>query len=715
MYRTHSGQSLFEDNLDTEVFEAARKACLRIPPVWELENYVAVNPFMGFIDQPIEDAAPVIEDGLIARMLPGGDPISSSPNGRFSNTFDDWLSTWLASFVSMDSWSSMSLFDAWRRFSLSDATLEASGLKGWNRWLESCAESTQAVFNSEYLSSNRNDLEMMLYRLLGRQYGWACLMRRQSWGSPNEEPRLLLELLAVLVVIDKAKDALLKDPKIEREPKGQTQDIGQRLSALEQKENDYVQELSKSILPGGLEMPSAKPKIQAVFCIDVRSERLRRALERSSEVETLGFAGFFGVSLNITDGISSSPRCPVLLKPGILVKSLSQTDGLTQNVPATPSKFIFVELTGLFKVVSLVKAVLTRRSKPSGEETSEIEFAGEVSLKERVSVAASILKNTGLASRLASVVILCGHTSCSENNPQAAGLECGACGGHGGAMNARVAAQWLNDSLVRSSLRDQGFEIPSETVFIPAVHDTSSDEVRFLDHGKLNEMDDHGKKLKTMFESASESVRAERSTSLGIANTPRQSQLKVFRQRASDWSEICPEWGLARNASFIIARRERTRGVNLDGRAFLHEYDAVQDPDQSILAMILAAPMVVASWINWQYLASTVDNDRFGAGPKPLQNPIGSLGLIKGHHGDFCTGLSRESVHLRDGSWFHEPLRLQVVAEAMPLDIDRAISESEMVSQLVDNGWVRIFSLNRESQSLQIRSRGGEWIPYNEG
>jgi len=123
---------------------------------------------------------------------------------------------------------------------------------------------------------------------------------------------------------------------------------------------------------------------------------------------------------------------------------------------------------------------------------------------------------------------------------------------------------------------------------------------------------------------------------------------------------VRPEWGLAGCAAFIIAPRERTRGFDLAGRSFLHSYDWHQDEDFSVLALIMTAPMIVASWINLQYYASTVDNRFFGSGNKALHNVVGILGVLEGNGGDLRVGLPWQSVH--DGEkYVHEPLRLTVL------------------------------------------------------
>jgi uncharacterized protein YbcC (UPF0753/DUF2309 family) len=79
---------------------------------------------------------------------------------------------------------------------------------------------------------------------------------------------------------------------------------------------------------------------------------------------------------------------------------------------------------------------------------------------------------------------------------------------------------------------------------------------------------------------------------------PRRDPLSAVHYRSADWAEIQPEWGLARNASFIVGPRTMTEGVDLARRSFLHSYDPGVDPEGTALETILTAPMVVAHWIN---------------------------------------------------------------------------------------------------------------------
>jgi hypothetical protein len=55
---------------DTLLYEIER-VCARIPPLWDLSNYVAVNPFLGFSNEPMPDVARQVRDGIGGRLLPG--------------------------------------------------------------------------------------------------------------------------------------------------------------------------------------------------------------------------------------------------------------------------------------------------------------------------------------------------------------------------------------------------------------------------------------------------------------------------------------------------------------------------------------------------------------------------------------------------------------------------------------------------------------------
>jgi uncharacterized protein YbcC (UPF0753/DUF2309 family) len=169
--------------------------------------------------------------------------------------------------------------------------------------------------------------------------------------------------------------------------------------------------------------------------------------------------------------------------------------------------------------------------------------------------------------------------------------------------------------------------------------------------------------------------------------------------RSRDWSQVRPEWGLANNAAFIAAPRERTKGLNLGGRVFLHNYDANLDTDKSTLELIMVAPMVVASWINLQYYGSTVNNRLFGSGNKVLHNVVGTFGVWQGNGGDLQSGLPLQSVH--DGKrWKHEPLRLNVFIEAERSAIESIIAKQPGVRELVDNGWVNLFAMEASGKQF---------------
>ena len=113
----------------------------------------------------------------------------------------------------------------------------------------------------------------------------------------------------------------------------------------------------------------------------------------------------------------------------------------------------------------------------------------------------------------------------------------------------------------------------------------------------------------------------------------------------------------------------------------------------------MTAPMVVASWISWQYFASTVDNRHFGSGNKTIHNVVGTLGVWQGNCGDLQVGLPLQSVH--DGeNWRHEPLRLSVLIEAPRATMNAVIAKHQGVRDLLDNGWLHLIAIEDDGQNF---------------
>lgn len=491
----------------------------------------------------------------------------------------------------------------------------------------------------------------------------------------------------------------------------------------------------------------AAPWAQAVFCIDVRSEVLRRALEAEcAGVQTRGFAGFFGLPIAYQPIGSdfTRPQVPGLLAPAMTVtEPVAGDDGapLAEAVrrqrrgalgwrqrwadlrASAASGFSFVEACGL-----AYGAKLVADSLPAQRDAERWEDAGlpadrrgappQLALAQADPAAAAtlargILGAMGLPDRqagLAPLVLLVGHGSQSANNPHAAGLDCGACGGQSGEVNARALAQLLNAVPVREALREQGVSIPPQTHFVAAVHNTTTDEVRLYDTGSVPAILRRSlERLRAGLEAAGGRARAERAPALGLGHlrSDPQALARAIRERANDWAQVRPEWGLANCASFIVAPRTRTRGLNLQGRSFLHDYDWRQDTDLRLLELIMTAPMVVTNWINLQYHASAVDPHRYGSGNKVLHNVVGArLGVFEGNAGDLRIGLPWQSVH--DGRALrHAPLRLSVFIEAPSRAIDQVIERHAVVRDLVDRGWLRLLRIDPARSFVEQRRNGG--------
>jgi uncharacterized protein len=496
----------------------------------------------------------------------------------------------------------------------------------------------------------------------------------------------------------------------------------------------WMSEVRRKLADGFTATRSSTPSLQAVFCLDVRSEVFRRALEaQGKDIETLACAGFFGIPIEYAPlaAESARPQLPGLFAPKYRVTDTGTPEGLESTrvsrlqaahawkafKTSSLSSFAFVDAMGLFLVGSLLgetfgwrRADHQEHAGLSPEEdklrmpriTSRVDGA-PLSIAERCDLAEGMLRMMSLTRGFAPVVLIVGHGAATRNNPYAAGLDCGACCGQTGEVNARAAAALLNDPEVRAGLATRGIAIPEATRFVAALHNTTTDDVKLFDAPELAE-------LRATIDRASGVARRERAPRLGLADLEDAELHAAVIERSKNWAEVRPEWGLAGNASFIVAPRERSRHLDLAGRAFLHDYRSEEDPDFAILEQIMTGPLVVTHWINFQYYASTVDNTRYGSGNKVLHNVVGGhIGVFEGNAGDLRIGLSLQSLH--DGErWVHAPLRLSVFIEAPRAAIDRVLEKHLKVRELVDNEWLHLLQLEASDRSLHARKRAG-WKP----
>ncbi|MBE0485646.1 MAG: DUF2309 domain-containing protein [Marinobacter sp.] len=583
-----------------------------------------------------------------------------------------------------------------------------------------------AIFVATQLACAGASFEVLVHKLLLQLPGWSSWCRGEDWRAGLEGRALHLcpQLATILMIYEWLAVNELSEQDLsawQLSSVGGTNDAaGDTKHILWIWHRAYEVAWQRQFLERWqskpkLEKPrTAIPEVQAAFCIDVRSEVLRRHFENAyPNAETLGVAGFFGMPVvRQTLGPSNDEaHLPGLLAPVYrfgetqgspavdlsLNRRLDRREQVRESVRSAKysslSTFTLVETTGLAWAWKLVRDSLHRNQpKPSQSPEGRLfhcHGGDPLSDRERVDLAESLLRAMSLTRRFASVVLLVGHGAHTDNNPNQAGLACGACGGKNGGINASIAADLLNDRSVRAGLAERGIILPESTLVLAAEHCTVTDDVRIVEGKGIPQS--HQRiyaNLVNHLRSAGSACRRERATALRLNGHSDQQLHAEMQRRTHNWAEVRPEWGLANNAAMIIGPRHATRELNLGGRCFLHEYNPDLDTDGSVLSALMSAPMVVANWINLQYFASVSQPAIYGAGNKLLHSVVGgNLGVIEGNGSDLRIGLPIQSVH--DGErWRHEPMRLTVLIDAPAERIERVLSAHPDVRALVDNQWL---------------------------
>jgi len=626
-------------------------------------------------------------------------------------------------------------FQAWRDFASRDLTAEIIGLPGFGALVANTSSQTRLalVDAAEQLGLDTDAAQTYFHQLLLGLGGWSQVARYKLWQAElaGETDVTLTDVLSIRLVWEQALFARYENQIAEKwdaikktHATPVTADADQLMDAALQLAAEYAgqRQLSEKLSAPAAPAIEGRPALQAAFCIDVRSEVFRRALESvDPSIQTLGFAGFFGLTPSHKASASdvAEKRLPVLINHSLtshveIDPVADQTARFSARAGrawgrfklAAVSSFAFVEAMGPVYIGKLLRDALGLESSKAPESYKPV-LDDTLSLEDQVGAATTILNAMSMTGDFAPLVILFGHGANVVNNPHASALHCGACGGYTGEVNARLLAGLLNDDAVRKGVAQKGINIPEDTLFLGGLHDTTTDEITiYEDDFAGHKHGTHVKKARDWLAAAGKIARTERALRL-----PRADSGADVASRSSDWSETRPEWALAGCQAFIAAPRDRTKGKGLAGRAFLHDYDWQKDEGFGVLELILTAPVVVASWISLQYYGSVVAPDVFGAGNKLLHNVTGGFGVVEGNGGALRAGLPWQSVH--DGKGFaHDPLRLSVCVEAPQEAINDILERHPDVQALFDNHWLHLFTLDESGQLASRYDGNRAWVAY---
>jgi uncharacterized protein YbcC (UPF0753/DUF2309 family) len=482
------------------------------------------------------------------------------------------------------------------------------------------------------------------------------------------------------------------------------------------------------------EPPPAEKSFQVTFCIDDRETSLRDYLEKTDPAcATYSTPGFFGVEFYFQPehGKSYTKQCPAPVTPKYLIKELDTHSDrkkdfhFTRHTHSLLIGWLIAQTIGFWSAIRLLITIFRPALSPATSASFThmdphskltIEHRGKFendlqigfTIDEMVVRLAAVINSIGLIDNFAHLVYFIGHGSTSANNPHYAAYNCGACCGRPGSVNGRVFAYMANHPEVRAKLALKKIVIPHSTQFVGGLHDTARDEVFFYDENQLTaENATHHTRNKQVFKQALDLNARERSRRFALVNT-RASLPRIHRnilKRSVSLFEPRPELNHATNALCIIGRREMTKNIFLDRRAFTNSYDYRIDPEGSYLTGIMGPIGPVCGGINLEYYFSRVDNHKLGAGTKLPHNVMGLFGVANGFDGDLRPGLPSQMIEV------HDPLRLLVVVEHFPEVLHKVIKSSPAVYEWYINKWIHLVALEPVTGTLHY-FKEGSFVPY---
>ncbi|MCL4152361.1 UNVERIFIED_CONTAM: hypothetical protein GTU68_036309 [Idotea baltica] len=769
--------------MSQQILNSIDEASKVIGKTWPLYTFVASNPLSGYEKSTFKDAVETAKNNFNANAFPAtklyqqawkkGDidknilttflqenGLTESPEYYLdylanqksteivneNHKVDTIVAKWLSSFMDegLAEWEmpykTEGFYNAWRLLVVYDSDTGKTALKDIPKTSKANLEEILKDYDeSDYL-------KIFTYHLAALP-GWTGYINHRTQNNTDwhqEYPIDVLDYLAVRLWTTRKLNLPIL-PKIETQtPENITSKVQYVfLKAWEQSwQNQLVSTLEKESIA---EAPKDnRPDAQLVFCIDTRSELIRRHIESKGNYETFGYAGFFGITMDyqsLDDGITRK-SCPPIVDSAYKVSEISQDQKQDQLLSYNkknnvikfknyflkrmknmiPSAFGYVEGTGFYYGWSLImRTILPRKmyqlddKKASKVETIcqpdmhrfDANDTSGIPLNEKVAIVKSAFDLMGWT-QFAPLVIFAGHGSHSANNPFGSSLDCGACAASPGRHNARMLAKLANQPEVRKSLADLDVYIPDDTIFIGAEHNTTTDDIVIFDTEIPSGFQTKIAQLKTDLLKAQKTATTDRLGTKG-------NSVSNAEKRANNWGETRPEWGLAKNAGFIVGPRNLTKNTNLDSRCFLHSYQWELDPEGKALEGIMLGPMTVTQWINNHYYFSTVDNNIYGGGSKITHNITGKFGVVQGNGGDLKMGLPLQSLYGSDEGMYHQPLRLSVMIQAPIARVSDIIARNEGTKTLLDNEWIYLMVMDPTSNNEIFKYKKSiQWEAINQ-
>jgi uncharacterized protein YbcC (UPF0753/DUF2309 family) len=769
-----------------QILLSIEAASQRIGTTWPLYSFVTSNPLSGYEKLPFEDAVATagrflksesypktsiykqafenkdIDRSILIEILNEQDLFETPESylkimqsdeplmSKDSNSkLDVIMSKWLAAFMDegIAEWQmplkEKGFYTAWKALACYDKDM---GKPSLSHLPETSIEALEQVLNAHDISNYNNVFSNHIAALSG----WTGYIKhRQDTNSVWQQqfPISIEDYLAVRLTIANHLGCSIETSNENVTKESLTKLKHLWLKAWEKTfQNKLVSDLKNSTNNQSSEEKNTTVDAQMVFCIDTRSEMIRRHVEASGNYETYGYAGFFGIAADYQhyeEDISIKSCPPIVGSPYKITEvpqerlphqdakfktnkavSKSKSQVLKRLKNMLPSSFGFVEGAGAFYGLSLVAQSfapksffnLKNKNNQNYESFCEPHIAynegsaskDTIAIEEKVAIVKSGFDLMGWDS-FAPLVLFVGHGSHTANNPFGSSLDCGACAASPGRHNARLLASLANDQDVRTILKStHKIDIPEDTIFVGGEHNTTTDEIMVFDAQLPETHKERLSILKKHLEKAQETATAER---LHVTT----GSVELAQKKSLNWGETRPEWGLAKNAAFIVGSRNLTASMNLDGRCFMHSYNWKSDTEGKALEGIMGGPMVVTQWINNHYYFSTIDNNKFGGGSKITHNITGQFGVVQGNGGDLKMGLPLQSLNASDTEMYHQPLRLTTLIHA-PLDrVESILKKNKHLQTLLDNEWMYLKVIDsNDSNQFKTYTKGYQWALESE-